>query len=87
MGSGETNLVKQQVAAHWGRQLKAQKARAAARIERVERAVSRQDEIEDAVPGGALGGGADAVAKAGVKPGRAPAPMGGDLRFDQIGPV
>ena len=67
-----------------GRELEAQKAGAAAGVERVERTAPREHEIEDAIPGGALGGRADAVAKAVVEPRRPPAPMGGDLLFDEI---
>src|SRR6266496_3416422 len=45
-----------------GRELEGEEAGAAAGIERLERTSAPEDEVEDAVPGGALGGRADAVA-------------------------
>ena len=67
------------------RQFEAQKPGAAAGIERVERAAAADHQIEDAVPGGALGIGADAVAEIGIEPGGPPAPMGRDLLLNLIG--
>ena len=64
------------------RQFERQKPGAAADIERVERAAPgtrRDHEIENAVPGGALGGAADAVAEILVEMRRAPVPMRRDL--------
>ena len=46
-----------------GRELEGEETGAAAGVERVERAAPPEDEIEDAVPGGALGRGADTVAE------------------------
>src|SRR5438105_4152562 len=40
---------------------------------------------EGSVPGGALGGGADAVPEIGVEAGRPPVPMRRDLLFDLVG--
>jgi len=67
-----------------GRELEGEEAGAAARIERVEYASASEDEIEDAVPGGALGGRADAVAKVVVEAWRPPIPMGRDLLLDDV---
>ena len=66
-------------------ELEAEKPGAAAEIERVERAVRRQHQAENAVPRGALGRGADAVAEILVEMRRPPVPMGGDLLFDRVG--
>ena len=61
----------------------AEKPGAASDIERVERAAPggqrRDHEIENAVPGGAFGGAADAVAEILVEMRRAPVPMRRDL--------
>src|SRR5207302_926390 len=46
-----------------GHELEGQEAGAAAGVERVERRSAGEDEVEDTVPGGTLGGGADAVAE------------------------
>ena len=70
-----------------GRQLEAQKAGAAAGVEALERAAAGQDQIEDAVPGGALGGRADAVAEVLVEGRRPPIPVGGDLLLDDVRPA
>jgi hypothetical protein len=67
-----------------GRQLEAEKAGAAAGIERIELAAPRQDEIEDAVPGSALRGSADAVAEVLVEVRCPPIPVGGDLLLDRV---
>jgi len=67
-----------------GRQLETEEPGAAAGVERIERLAPAEGEIEDAVPGSALGGGADAVAKAVVKARRPPAPMRCDLLLDEI---
>ena len=67
-----------------GRQLEAEKAGAAAGIERVERAPPREDEIEDAVPGCALRGRANAVAEVLVEVRCPPIPVGGDLLLDRV---
>src|ERR1700731_3242547 len=66
------------------RQLKAEEAGAATGVERIERLAPLEDESEDAVPGGTLGGGADAVAEALVESRRAAAPMGSDLLLDDV---
>ncbi len=50
----------------------------------MEDASAREDEIEDAVPGGPLGGRADAVAKVVVEAWRPPIPMGRDLLLDDV---
>jgi hypothetical protein len=63
----------------------AQNRRAAADIERIERRASADDKFEDAVPGGALGWGADAVPEIAVEPERAPVPMRRDLLLDLVG--
>ncbi len=67
------------------RQLQAQKSGAAAEVERIERTSIRQNQAENAVPGGALGRGADAVAEILVEMRRPPVPMGGHLLFDPVG--
>src|SRR5258708_8961650 len=67
------------------RQFEAQKPGAAADIERVESGPSGQGEVEDAVPGGALGLGADAMPEIRVEMRRAPTPMRGDLLLDYGG--
>ena len=67
------------------RELETEKAGAAAGIERVERVPAAEDKIENAVPGGALGRGADAVAEILVEMRRASSPMGGDLLLDRVG--
>jgi hypothetical protein len=67
-----------------GRQLEAEKPRAAAGVERVDAAAGGKDEIEDAVPGRALGGRADAVAEVLVEVRRPPIPVGGDLSLDDV---
>src|ERR1700751_3154659 len=64
--------------------LEREEAGAAADIERVERASCREHEIEDAIPGGALGGRADAVAEVLVELRRSPLPVGGDLLLDLV---
>ena len=66
------------------RQFEAQKPGAATDIERIEACTPAEHNIEDAVPGGALGGGANAVPEIGVEPGRPPVPMRRDLLFDLI---
>jgi hypothetical protein len=70
------------VSAH--RQFEAEEAGAAAGVERVERPPGRRHQIEDAVPRGALGWAADAVAKILVEMRRPPVPMGGNLLFHWI---
>jgi hypothetical protein len=67
-----------------GRQLEAEKAGAAAGIERIEVAAPREDEIEDAVLGSALRGSADAVAEVLVEVRCPPIPVGGDLLLDRV---
>ena len=67
-----------------GRQLEAEKPGAAAGIERVQVAAPREDEIEDAVPGSALRGRADAVAEVLVEVRCPPIPVGGDLLLDRV---
>jgi hypothetical protein len=70
-----------------GRELEGEEAGAAAGIERVEHASAREDEIEDAIPGGALRRRADAVAKVVVEARRPPIPVGGDLLLDDLSSV
>jgi hypothetical protein len=65
-------------------QFEAQKPGAAADIERIQGAAPADHQVEDAVPRGALGGGADAVPEIGIEPGRSPAPMRRNLLFDRI---
>src|SRR5262249_5120092 len=60
------------------------KARAAPGVERVDAGPRGKDEIEDAVPGRALGGRADAVAEVLVEVPRPPIPVGGDLSLDDV---
>ena len=67
------------------RQFQREEPGAASDIERVERKAGRDHEIEDAVPGGAFGGAADAMAEILVEMCGAAVPMGGDLLFDGIG--
>src|SRR5262245_15421349 len=67
------------------RQFEAQEPGAAADIERIEGAASADYQIEDAVPGGALGLGADAVPEIIVEPGGAPVPMRRDLLLHLVG--
>jgi hypothetical protein len=67
------------------RQFEAQKAGAAADIERLQPAMPAVHQSHDPVPGGTLGGGGDAVAEILVEMRRAPIPMGGDLLLDRIG--
>src|SRR5207302_1144732 len=67
-----------------GRELEGEEPRAAAGVERVERASGGKDQIEDTIPGGALGGRADAVAKVLVEVRRAPIPVGGDPLLDGV---
>src|SRR5207247_6401567 len=67
-----------------GRELEGEEAGAAAGIERLERTSAHEDEVEDAVPGGALGGRADAVAEVLVEVRRPPLPVGGDLSLDDV---
>ena len=62
-----------------GSEFDAEEPGAAAEIERIEHAPARQDQAEDAVPRGALGRGADAVAEILVEMRRPPIPMRGDL--------
>src|SRR5262249_56864854 len=66
-------------------EFQAEKAGAAAGIKRIECTAPAEDEIEDAVPGGALGRGADAVTEAFIKTGRPPTPMRGDVLLDEFG--
>src|SRR5215831_17726122 len=63
---------------------KREESGAATRIERVEDAAGREDEIEDAVPGGALGRRADAMAEVFVEVRRSPLPVSGDLLLDDV---
>src|ERR1044071_1862665 len=65
-------------------QFEPQKAGAAADIERIERRAAADHKTEDAVPGGALGLGADAVPEIAVEPGGAPVPMRRDLLLDLV---
>src|SRR5262249_16274752 len=67
------------------RQLKAEKPGAAADIERRQRRPCRHDEIENAVPRGALRGGFDAVAKILGKMRRPAIPMLGNLLLYRVG--
>ena len=67
-----------------GRQLEAEEAGATAGVECVEPGSAREDQIEDAVPGGALSGGADAVAEVLVEVRCPPIPMGRDLLLDDV---
>src|SRR5262249_15754840 len=64
------------------RQLEAEEAGAAAGVEHAEPASSGKNEIEDAIPRGALGGRADAVTEILVEVRRPPIPVGGDLSLD-----
>src|SRR2546422_1952765 len=66
------------------RELEGEEPRAAARVERVERTSGGKDQIEDTIPGGALGGRADAVAKVLVEVRRPPIPGDGDLLLDDV---
>jgi hypothetical protein len=50
-----------------GRELEGEEAGSAPGVERVERAPAGEDEIENSVPGGALGGGADLWPKSSSK--------------------
>jgi hypothetical protein len=67
-----------------GRELEGEEAGSAPGVERVERAPAGEDEIENSVPGGALGGGADAVAEILVEVRRPPIPVGRDLLLDDV---
>jgi hypothetical protein len=67
-----------------GGELEAEEPRAAARIEHIEPAATGQNEIENAVPRGALCGSADAVSEILVKMRRPPPPMRGDLLFHRV---
>src|SRR2546422_6635993 len=66
------------------RELKGEEAGAAAGVERVGSASGGKDEIEDTIPGGALGGRADAVAEVLVEVRCPPIPVGGDLLLDDV---
>src|SRR6202047_5209125 len=66
------------------RQLKAEETGAATGVKRIERRAPLEDESQDAVPRGTLGGGADAVAKGVVESWRPAAPMGSDLLLDDV---
>src|SRR6266851_313696 len=66
------------------RELEGEESGAAAGVERVEPASGGKDQIEDTIPGGALGGRADAVAKVLVEVRRPPIPVGGDLLLDDV---
>src|ERR1700716_3948999 len=68
-----------------GRQFEGEEAGAATGVERVERPFAREDEIEDAVPSGAFGGRADAMAEVLVEVRCPSIPMGSDLLLDDIG--
>ena len=63
-------------------QLEGEKAGAAAGVQRVQRGAAAQHEVEDAVPGGALVGRADAVAEVLVEGRRPPVPVRRDLLLD-----
>src|SRR5439155_24410129 len=65
-------------------ELEGEKAGAAPGVERVEPAAGRKNEIEDAIPRGALGRRADAVAEVFVESGRPPVPVRGDLLLDDV---
>src|SRR5436853_154960 len=65
-------------------ELEGEKAGAAPGVERVELAAGRKNEIEDAIPRGALGLRADAVAEVFVESGRPPVPVCGDLLLDDV---
>src|SRR5271169_326760 len=67
------------------RQLEAQKPRAAARIEHIERAPPGQHEAENTVPGGAFRGSADTMPEILVEMRRPPSPMSRDLLFHRVG--
>jgi len=67
-----------------GRELEREEPGAAAGIERVERPAAGEDQIEDAVPRGALVARADAVAEVVVEGRRPPIPVGGDLLLDDV---
>jgi hypothetical protein len=68
-----------------GCQFEAKKAGATADIERVECAGCQEDQIEDTVPGGALGRGADAMTDILVEMRCPPVPMSRDQLFDRVG--
>jgi hypothetical protein len=68
-----------------GREFEAQKAGTAADVERRESAGGREDQIEDTVPGGPLGWGADAMAEILIEVRRPSVPMSGDQLFDRVG--
>ena len=68
-----------------GCEFEAQKAGAAADVERLERTGGREDQIENTVLGSALGRGADAMAEILVEVRRPSVPMSGDLLFDRVG--
>ena len=66
-------------------ELEAQEAGAAPDVERLERPTAGEHQIEDTVPGGTLGGRADAVAEVLVES-RGPAvPVRRDLLLDDVG--
>src|SRR2546425_3167395 len=67
-----------------GRELEREEPGAATGVKRVKRASAREDKSEDAVPGSALGGGADAVSEVLVEVGRPPIPMSGDLLLGDV---
>jgi hypothetical protein len=68
-----------------GSQFNAKKAGATADIERVESADCREHHIENAVPGGALGRGAYAMAEILIEMRRPLVPMSRDQLFDGVG--
>src|SRR5437870_9448322 len=68
-----------------GRELEAEESGAATGVERLELAAAGQHQIEDAIPRGALGRRADAVAEVLVEVRRPPVPVGGDLLLDVHG--
>src|SRR5262249_35839601 len=65
-------------------ELEAQEAGAAADVERVERTTAGEDEVQDAIPGGAFGGRADAVTEVLVESRSAAVPVRRDLLLDGI---
>src|SRR5262249_59538318 len=67
------------------RELEGEKAGAAADVERVELSARGDDEVEDAIPRGALALCANAVAEVCIEPGRPPVPVGRDLLLDDVG--
>src|SRR5262245_48879107 len=66
------------------RELEGQEPCTTANVEHVERPTSREDQLEDTLPCGSLGGSANAVAEILIEVRRAPIPMGRDLSFDDI---